>query len=57
MFHCSQVGVVQVSGLEWPLMPRADFMCRQQEKGNCTQLQDHLLTEQAPSSSSSGRMS
>lgn len=37
-----------MSGLEQPL-PRADFMCRQPEKGDGS-LQDHLLTKQASQS-------
>lgn len=36
-----------MSGLEWTLVPRADFMCRYQEKGDDSQLQDDLLTKQA----------
>lgn len=45
--HCSLAEVSPVSGLEWPLVFRADFMCRYQEKGDDSQLQDNLLTKQA----------
>lgn len=45
-------------GLEWPLVLRADFMCRYQEKGYDSQLPDNLLTKQASQSalSSAGKM-
>lgn len=39
-----------MSGLEWPLVLRADFVCRYQEKGDDSQLQDNLLTKQASQS-------